>query len=108
MGISVFNDVFAFRKIFQCEFVSRQEYFGSGDSFPFHRQFFTSRECCDGHCNIVGGIDFQVLCFHHVIYDLAIYDVRLKFALFYGCDSCFFLRAWHFQSYIVNRPDRTS
>ena len=58
-GISVFNDVFAFRKIFQCEFVSGRNILVQGDSLSVHREFFTGRECCDSHCNIVGRLIFR-------------------------------------------------
>ena len=78
-GVSVFNDVFAFLKVFQCKFVSGKNILIQGDFLSVHREFFTSRKCCDSHCNIVGRIDFQVLCLHLLNSPFTIYNVQ------FGC-----------------------
>ena len=45
--VPIFNDVFAFRKIFQCKFVSGKNILIQGDFLSVHREFFTSRKWGD-------------------------------------------------------------
>ena len=63
-GITVFNYIFAFRKIFQREFMSGGDILVQDDFLAVYYEFFTGRKCCDSHCNVVSRVDFQVLCFH--------------------------------------------
>ena len=63
-GITVFNHIFAFRKILQRELVPGRNIFVQDDFLAVYYELFTCRQCHNGHCNVIGRINFQVLCFH--------------------------------------------
>ena len=64
-GVSVFDDVFAFSQIFQCKFMSGGYVFVQCDVLSVHRDGFAGLQRQDGYRNVVGRIDFQVLCIHN-------------------------------------------
>ena len=63
-GVSVFDDVFTFGQILQCEFMTGRDIFVQGNFLSVYIYFFTCRQRCNGYRYIVCRIDFQELCFH--------------------------------------------
>ena len=100
-GISIFNDVFAFRKIFQRKFVSGRNILVQGDSPSVHREFSTGRSAVIATATLSAGLIFRYfasICYLHLAFTM--YDWgELCFLV---CDSCFLAGMAFF---IVNGPN---
>ena len=63
--VPIFNDVFAFCKVFQCKFMSGGHFLTQSDFRPVHRELFSCRQCHDSDSYIICRVDFKVLSFHN-------------------------------------------